>query len=85
MQSSYMLAIWLQASDDVKLLCVSVDVQHGLRRTLHRPAHGPIFNLHWRHLQRLLLQIPQHVWLWMERSAHVRPQRSQLVVSQLLM
>ena len=47
--------------------CVSVDVQHGVCWSLHHPADGALLRLHWCHLQRLLLQVTQHVWLWMER------------------
>lgn len=64
------------------LLCVSVDVQHGVCWSVHHSADGDLLHLHRRHLQRLLLQVTQHVRLWMERQAHVWPERSQLVVSQ---
>lgn len=51
--------------------CLAADVQHGVCRTLHHPADGSLLNLHWDHLQRLLLQVTQLVWLRLERQAHV--------------
>lgn len=56
----------------MKILCfMSVDVQHGVCWSLHHLANGDILHVHWHHLQRLLLQVTQHVWLWMERQANV--------------
>lgn len=62
--------------------CLSADIQHGVCRSLHHPPDGSLLGLHWNHLQWLLLQIPQHVRLWMERPPHVWCQRSKLDVSQ---
>lgn len=43
-----------------------------LQRTLHHPDDGPFFHLHGADLQRLLLQVSQHIWLWLERESNVR-------------
>lgn len=62
--------------------CFAADVQHGVRRPLHHPADGDLLHVHWDHLQRLLLQVAQRVWLQLERQANVQPaSRRQLDVS----
>lgn len=43
-----------------------------LQRTLHHPDDGAFLDLHRADLQRLLLQVSQHVRLWLERQSHVR-------------
>lgn len=40
-------------------------------RTLHHLDDGAFLCLHGAHLQRLLLQVPQYIWLWVERKGHV--------------
>lgn len=62
--------------------CFAADVQHGVRRPLHHPADGDLLHVHRDHLQRLLLQVAQRLWLQLERQAHVQPaSRRQLDVS----
>lgn len=47
------------------------DLGDVLQRPLHHPDDGDLLHLHWAHLQRLLLQVPQHLRLWLERQGHV--------------
>lgn len=42
-----------------------------LQRTLHHPDDGAVLHLHRADLQRLLLQVSQHIRLWLERQGHV--------------
>lgn len=85
-QSVFFLSVPMNMTQASAPMCVRTlpalaDVQHGIRWTLHHPADGNLLCLHRCHLQRLLFQIPQHVWLRLECPAHVQPQGSQLDVS----
>lgn len=42
-----------------------------LQWTLHHPDDGAVLHLHRADLQRLLLQVSQHIRLWLERQGHV--------------
>lgn len=42
-----------------------------LQRTLHHPDDGTVLHLHRADLQRLLLQVSQHIRLWLECQGHV--------------
>lgn len=42
-----------------------------LQRALHHPDDGAFLCLHGADLQRLLLQVSQHIWLRLERQSDV--------------
>lgn len=65
------------ASDEVSSLSCTkrfhllTDLEHVLRGPIHHPVDGTVLHLHWSDIQRLFLQVPQHLRLWMECESHV--------------
>lgn len=47
------------------------DLEDVPRWTLHHIVNGSLLPVHWRHLQRLLLQVYQSVWLVMAAQQQV--------------
>lgn len=47
------------------------DLEHVFRGPLHHTDDGAVLHLHRSHLQRLFLQVAQHLRLWMECESHV--------------
>lgn len=50
---------------------VLTDMGDVLQRTLHHPDDGALLYLHRADLQRLFLQVSQHIWIWLERQGYV--------------
>lgn len=65
------------ASDEVSSLSYTkwfhplTDLEHVLRGPIHHPVDGAVLHLHWSDIQRLFLQVPQHLRLWLECESHV--------------
>lgn len=63
---------------ELQLLCSlalpspPADLEHLFQRALPDPAHGHLLHVHGLHLQRLLLQIIQLLWLFLAYHPHVQ-------------
>lgn len=64
---------WVVSRQTFTALCPNVltDLEHVLRGPIHHPDDGAVLHLHWSHIQRLFLKVPQHLRLRMERESHV--------------